>query len=118
MRGLSQEETISRLTGLDVDVVNNIFDVFLGTVSHSIFVQKNSPRDVEKRKVDYIVPLSPYGELEISVTGKKLVCRFVPFEQFSDMLKKSIVDGEDLLENRLSKEFVSSVRRRLIDEEY
>jgi hypothetical protein len=111
MKGFTQSETIANLTGLPNVVVQKIFDLQQLTISHIICQQNTAPRKVNKKGVDYIVPLSPYGDLEISVRGKKLICHFSPYEPFTKILKDSITYNTDLLQNKAESDFIDTIQK-------
>lgn len=112
MRGFTQAEYVANLTGLPLRVVQKIFDLQIMTLSHNIVEQVNTPRKVDKRGVNYIIPLSPYGELEISIRGKKLVCHFVPNEKFTKMIRDSITNQQDLLQDKVEEAFIELIESR------
>ena len=94
---------MSSLTNLPASFLNQLYKLNMLAVSNELHTQMVSKEPVKK------VSLSTYGELRIHQENGNLIYKFLPSDEFNSIIRKTIIERKDQLEEKLEARLVKKI---------
>lgn len=94
---------MSSLTNLPASFLNQLYKLNMLAVSNELHTQMVSKEPIKK------VSLSTYGELRIHQENGNLIYKFLPSDEFNSIIRKTIIERKDQLEEKLEERLVKKI---------
>lgn len=100
---------MSALTNLPVTFLNQLYKLNMLAVSNELHTQILESEDIKK------VSLSTYGEVKIQQVDGNLIYKFLPSDDFNAIIRRTIIEKKDLLEEKLEEKLVKKIYDNYFD---
>lgn len=96
-------KAMSALTGMPVNFLSQLFRLNMLVVSDELYTQVKEGSDIKR------ISLNTYGEVRLSVENNNLIYKFIPSDEFNGVVRKTILEDKNLLEEKLEEKVVKRI---------
>ncbi len=101
---------VATLSGLSEATLKKLYRINMLILSHELNAQEQLEEGTKK-----YVNLGTYGQLEITEINNRLVYRFHASAEFNKVVRRSILEKQNLLTNRLSDKLIKHIEKTYRD---